>query len=426
MKKLANVVMIGILLIGTTTAVFAGTGDEVNIATETSDGAIKTIQPREVTSNSTLIKEKNNENAISDTADENTVTNSAIVNSETNESTTDTENNKIEAGSQTLYSDLKATNWAYKAVDAMSKKGIVKGYNDGKFRASNPVTYGEFIKMALVASTNEDVGNSKTGNWARSYYNRALWLKYFGANDISESQLNYPITRSDMALIISNILSETKIDNYSDLEANLKDINSDTKNSYDVIKVYASGIITGYNDSTFKPEKTLTRAESATVIYRLADESKRIKPNLIKEEVVENSEEKTVADKKFEIVNSSDYYDRDTNPFKESIDSMVFTDKAEYYEDATQWNIRMFKEFDGKDGAFDIDIYSYFIYLVKDGKMYYCSADRGVDENMEYLDYSRVVFKSLDLSEADHIICIPTIEQKEKYVKIIKNPLKTK
>lgn len=190
------------------------------------------------------------------------------------------------------YNDLKNTNWAYEAVNTMSQKGIVKGYQDGSFKPGNVVTYGEFIKMALVASTGQDVGNSsavntQTGakqNWAKAYYDKALELKYFGSTDIKEQQLNNQIPRSDMALIISSILGETKIENYDELQSSLKDVNSTVKHDYDIIKSYASGIITGYEDSTFRPDKTLTRAESATVIYRLIDESKRVLPLEKKEE----------------------------------------------------------------------------------------------------------------------------------------------
>lgn len=176
------------------------------------------------------------------------------------------------------YNDLKNTNWAYEAVNIMSQKGIVKGYNDGSFKPSNVVTYGEFMKMALVASTGQDVGNSTKGNWAKGYYDKALELKYFGSTDIKAEQLDSQIPRSDMALIISSILGDKKIDNYDKLESSLKDVNSTTKHDYDIIKSYATGIITGYEDSNFRPDKTLTRAESATVIYRLIDESKRVLP----------------------------------------------------------------------------------------------------------------------------------------------------
>lgn len=186
------------------------------------------------------------------------------------------------------YSDLKNTNWAYEAVNAMSNQNIVRGYPDGSFHPSNTVTYGEFIKMALTADTGSDIGNAESGYWAESYYNKALEEKYFLVTDIGKSMLSMEIPRSDMALIISAILGAVTIENYEELQKNIKDISYKTKHEYDITKAYATGILTGYTDKTFRPDNTLTRAEAATVIYRLVDESKRVLPVIGGAEAEEN------------------------------------------------------------------------------------------------------------------------------------------
>jgi len=182
------------------------------------------------------------------------------------------------------YSDVKSNNWAYEAVTEMSNREIVKGYPNGSFLPDNTVTYGEFIKMALIAATSEDTGNSETGNWAEKYYNNALELQYFTTYDIDKSQLNDKMTRAHMALIISSILGDVKIDNYDGIQKGITDITYKTEYEYDITKAYASGILTGYTDNTFRPDKTLSRAEAATVIYRLVDESKRVYPGAVSDE----------------------------------------------------------------------------------------------------------------------------------------------
>lgn len=177
------------------------------------------------------------------------------------------------------YSDIKSTNWAYEAVNAMSDKAIISGYPDGSFKPNNTVTTGEFVKMALIAATGEDAGNSTSGNWAENYYNKALGLKYFTEYDIAKPDLNKQITRARMALIISSILGDVKVDKYDEIQKGITDITYKTNYEYDITKAYASGILTGYTNNTFRPEKTLSRAEAATVIYRLVDESKRVLPD---------------------------------------------------------------------------------------------------------------------------------------------------
>lgn len=185
------------------------------------------------------------------------------------------------------YSDTTKYYWAHESIQTMSAKGIVKGYPDGKFKPSNNVTYGEFIKMALVSATGKDVGEADTGHWASLYYNEAIQNKYFTNYEISTYSLSQAISRSDMSLIVSSILGD--VTGY-DAEAIIKgfsDVNPRRTHSEHIAKAYYSGIITGYNDGTFKPDATLTRAEASTVIHRLIDSSKRavyIPPSAVSEE----------------------------------------------------------------------------------------------------------------------------------------------
>lgn len=176
------------------------------------------------------------------------------------------------------YPDVRQGNWAYDAVSAMSDKAIVKGFPDGSFKPDSKVTCGEFIKMALISATGEDVGNAGSGHWALNYYKKALELQYFTEYDIDRSQLDDAIDRAHMALIISSILGDVNIENYDEIQVGITDITTQTKYEYDITKAYASGILTGYTDSTFRPDKTLSRAEAAMVIYRLADAGKRVYP----------------------------------------------------------------------------------------------------------------------------------------------------
>ena len=179
------------------------------------------------------------------------------------------------------YTDIQKANWAYDAVAAMADKAVIKGYPDGSFKPNNTVTYGEFIKMAIVAATGEDAGNANApDNWAKNYYDKALELKYFTEYDIHKSQLSHQIPRGDMALIIGSILGDVIIENYDTIQDRITDVTVKTEYEYDITKAFATGILTGYTDNTFKPNKTLSRAESATVIYRLVDESKRQLPEV--------------------------------------------------------------------------------------------------------------------------------------------------
>jgi len=203
----------------------------------------------------------------------------------------------VYAADQQTYNDLKTTNWAYESVKAMSDKDIIKGYPDGSFKPQSTVTYGEFIKMMVVAVTGEELTVAeKPHHWAYNYYQKALELNLFAEAEIDTTMLNNAIPRSDMALIISNGLGKTEVENYSDIEETVSDVDSTTKYDYHIIKSYATGILSGYSDGTFKPKGTLTRAESSVVLYRYTDESKRTP--------IKINEEKTVNGVEISIENS--------------------------------------------------------------------------------------------------------------------------
>lgn len=314
------------------------------------------------------------------------------------------------------YADVKSNHWAYQAVYAMSDKGIIKGYPNGSFQPNKTVTYGEFIKMALIAGTGEDVGNAAEGNWAMNYYNKALELKYFTVNDINKVRMSSKITRGDMALIISSILGDIKVENYDTIQKSITDITYQTEHEYDITKAYATGILTGYSDRTFKPEKTLTRAEASTVIYRLVDESKRV----LSGEIEAKTTRSAITYPTSELLDMAKL-----TPDKTRAVSVHFTDEYELYTDASVWGIRMFRPYNGESCAFDHTLRGH-IYLIKDGEIVeYCSTGPMYDdEGNNYLGFQRSRAE-YDISKADYIIAVPTAADTDnRIIKAVINPFK--
>ena len=188
------------------------------------------------------------------------------------------------------YSDLPEKHWARGAIDAMSARGIVNGFPDGSFKPSDTVTYGEFVKMAYIAQGGEE-RTGKGGNWALPYYEAAAEEGLLARHEIAENLLSVPIPREYAARILSNALGDVKVPNYDAIRERFTDIEWNTPHEYDIAKVSAYGLITGYPDKTFRPEETLTRAEAATVIHRLIDADARTLPDL------RPAEEKTPAER---------------------------------------------------------------------------------------------------------------------------------
>ncbi|MEW6229792.1 MAG: S-layer homology domain-containing protein [Bacillota bacterium] len=99
--------------------------------------------------------------------------------------------------------------WAEEAITALVDEGIIGGYPDGTFKPENPVTRAEFAKMVARAFAIRPTGEPRfrdiSNNWAKAY----------------------------------------------------------------IIALSESGIVSGYPDGTFKPERHITRAEMATMLVRV-------------------------------------------------------------------------------------------------------------------------------------------------------------
>lgn len=99
--------------------------------------------------------------------------------------------------------------WAQKNIEALVRKNVISGYEDSTFRPEKSVTRGEFIKMIVTAfgiggNADNDYTDVPASHWAYEY----------------------------------------------------------------VMTGSASGIVTGFEDGSFRPEGLITREQAATIIYR--------------------------------------------------------------------------------------------------------------------------------------------------------------
>ncbi len=181
------------------------------------------------------------------------------------------------------FSDVTAGKWFYESITQMTESGIFKGYPDGTFKPDNTVTYGEFIKMFVVAVTGEDLGNSDTGHWAENYYEKGIELGLYTEHDIPMDVLKEGMPRKYMAILIANYFADVQVENYDLIKNSILDLHKGKPYQHEIIKAYGLGILTGYPDGDFKPDSSLTRAESATVISRMLNPEERVLPEFKEE-----------------------------------------------------------------------------------------------------------------------------------------------
>ncbi|MFD2701125.1 sugar-binding protein [Paenibacillus shunpengii] len=129
---------------------------------------------------------------------------------------------------ETKFSDLHHVQWAEEAIEYLAALQIVKGYSEQAFKPHGEITRAEFLQMLINA---------------------------YDLKDTSESTANFKDVKED-AWYIAVIASAHKL-----------------------------GIVSGYKDNTFKPNRTITREEMIVMAANTVKAS-GTKLNSIKEKVV--------------------------------------------------------------------------------------------------------------------------------------------
>lgn len=160
-----------------------------------------------------------------------------------------------DAPEKSLFYDVSANAWYAQCVNDLAKAGVIGGYPDGSFRPNRNVTAAEALKLILLASDYE-VNASSSGHWAQPYLDFAL------ANGIVSTApaLDAPVTRVTVAGILArarNIAPDTASRPFTD-----------TNDPY-AAALQQAGLMEGYPDGSFGPDRTLTRAELSMLLWRM-------------------------------------------------------------------------------------------------------------------------------------------------------------
>jgi len=97
------------------------------------------------------------------------------------------------------FTDLHNDHWAARAIYFLAGQGIIRGMDDGTFRAENNVTIGQFCAMAALASGNEIPSPPAPAHWARNAVsfveNMGIRLRWDTPESLTDAQIDEPIMR---------------------------------------------------------------------------------------------------------------------------------------------------------------------------------------------------------------------------------------
>ena len=167
----------------------------------------------------------------------------------------------------TVFPDVPDGEWYTDYVAALVVAGVVNGYDDGYFYPKNSVTWGQALKLILLAAgyPEQEPTEVKEGeapsHWASGYLSYAEKKAFVSKGSVTD--LDAAITRNDMADLCAAALelTETASPNpYAD------------SSRASVLKLFAAGIMEGSFEGeqrVFKGKNAITRAEICAVLVRV-------------------------------------------------------------------------------------------------------------------------------------------------------------
>lgn len=170
------------------------------------------------------------------------------------------------------FADVEGLSWGKNEINYLAEKGIISGITEDRFMPNENITREQFCRLIAVAYGIENTGDVpfedfKAGEW----YADAVVSLYAGGfiSGISETEFGVgkKISRQDMAVILYRVMedkleSENNGKEFADMDS-VKEYAKDAVNA-----MSASGIISGYDDNSFRGENAVTRREAAVMLYR--------------------------------------------------------------------------------------------------------------------------------------------------------------
>jgi len=160
--------------------------------------------------------------------------------------------------------------WVEKNIEELVSLGVINGYPDGTFKPDNQITRAEFatilVKAFKLTPQSGKIYADTAEHWAKGYIATAAASGIVSGYNATTFGPDDPITREQMAAMV------VRTAKLSVVSENLTFTDSGEISSWakdNVVTAVKNGIMQGYPDNTFQPHGNATRAEAVTVIVNI-------------------------------------------------------------------------------------------------------------------------------------------------------------
>lgn len=176
------------------------------------------------------------------------------------------------------FDDVPSSHWAFAYIGEMSDREVVSGYPNGKFYPNNEVTRAEFARIMTSASglqisapTSKDFNDVALDAWYAPYVHAAYpYLSGYNRSGGSYYMPDTPALREDIAVALVKLKGyDTLGADESLLKTMFTDVDSISSDARKYVAVAVErGLVSGYEDDTFRGQNSITRAEATAMLWR--------------------------------------------------------------------------------------------------------------------------------------------------------------
>lgn len=166
--------------------------------------------------------------------------------------------------------------WAEASINNWINNGYISGYPDGTFRPNNAISRAEFVTIAnkafgFTSSQGISFSDVKAGYWAYSEIQKGVAAGYVRGDASGTFRPGSAVSRQEAAVMLARLRG------YEDDEAasyGYTDRWAMANWAVGAIgAVSRNGVMSGYPNKTFRPQRDLTRAEAVAALQKIASNS---------------------------------------------------------------------------------------------------------------------------------------------------------
>lgn len=174
----------------------------------------------------------------------------------------------VEGYEPSMYTDVSDSYWAAGSIAKLNETGLIKGYVDGTFKPAQTITRAEaavIIARALNLNTTNitEYADVATSHYAHSAIQAVSDAGIIMGREEGKFSPNGQLTRAETATILKRAYKLT-----GETTLTFTDLTTSHWAYKEIQTLVANNLVSGYEDNTFRPNNTITRAEFATFLSR--------------------------------------------------------------------------------------------------------------------------------------------------------------